>query len=436
MSMTVSAADSLLSCTIEPDPDPLTVSTAKDPVMGRLDITVGLGNLGPAYCKSVTVRIPIGADASALTENRAHLTSAVSGATGWIARDGFADGTWQVFEFVPERPVQVTERTVTLIVSQIEVNTTVGEATIEIIEETSSTRESFTSKTTEAPVMKFPAEFVFRNFRPTKVMVNNGEHACLKWDGSADAAYTMYWGRNNCKDVSKVREWETPEPLSAPTGFMLQAAVTAGGQTLTHTLTTVVMVERPDLEVGNLIVYGDLKAESGTVRIRDLRGPSGVPLKINSNTEFLTGNNVTITDNLAIDGNLNANGDLNAKGNLNAVTDGKTVRIRDLRGPYGISLKINSNTEFLTGNNVTIGGNRALRNGDTLRFVSHKGRYLQEGADYGGEKEIAETSRTLYSNAKWVTNHVSSATSSHEAEDGREPLEPMEADPVDTGAEA
>lgn len=231
------------------------MSTAKDPVVGRLDITVGLGNSGPAYCKSVTVRIPIGAGASALTENRAQLTSAVVGASGWTPRPGFADGTWQVFEFVPERPVQVTGRAVTLVVSQIEVNTTVGEADIEIIEETSPTNGSFTPKPTEASVTKFPAEFVFRNFRPTKIMVCNGEHAVLKWDGSADAAYTMFWDRNS-QDVSNVREWTTPQPLTAPTGFMLQATVTAGGQTLTHTLTTVVMVERPDLEVGHLDISG------------------------------------------------------------------------------------------------------------------------------------------------------------------------------------
>lgn len=37
---------------------------------------------------------------------------------------------------------------------------------------------------------------------------------------------------------------------------MLQALLTAGGQTLTHTLTTVVMVELPDLEVDNLDIFG------------------------------------------------------------------------------------------------------------------------------------------------------------------------------------
>ncbi|MFF9703582.1 hypothetical protein ACF1FE_20695 [Streptomyces griseofuscus] len=259
MSITVLTASTLLGYTIEPDPDPLTVSTAKDPVVGRLDITVGVGNQGPAYCKKVTVRIPIGTSASALTENRAPLTSTTVGASGWTARPGYAEGTWHVFDFVAERPVQVTERAVTLVISHIEVNKTAGNANIEITEETSPTNSSYTSKTTEATVTKFPAEFTFRNFRPVKVMVANGEPAILRWDGSTDAAYTMFWDRRKEQDVSNVREWTTPEPLTAPTGFMLQATVTASGDTLTHTLTTVVMVERPDLEVGHLDIAGRTK---------------------------------------------------------------------------------------------------------------------------------------------------------------------------------
>ncbi|MEV8328960.1 hypothetical protein [Kitasatospora sp. NPDC056731] len=255
MSTLVLSASSLLSFAIEPDPDPLTVSTAAQPVTGRLDITVGPGNSGPAFCKSVKVRIPIGAGAAQLTENRTALTSAVTGATGWTARPGYADGTWQVFEFTTDRPVNVTDRAATLVISQIEVNKTAGSADIEIIEETSPTNGSFTAKTTAADVQKFPAEFAFRNFRPAKIMVANGERAVLRWDGSTGATYTMYWGRSS-QDVTSVREWSTPEPLTEPTGFMLQASVTTGGQTLVHTLTTVVMVERPDLDTGKLDVWG------------------------------------------------------------------------------------------------------------------------------------------------------------------------------------
>ncbi|MEY9933852.1 hypothetical protein ABH926_008514 [Catenulispora sp. GP43] len=263
MNSRILSASSLLSFEIEPDPNPLTVSTAAQPVTGRLNIQVGVGNSGPAFCKSIRVRIRIGAGASALTENRSQLTSAVTGATGWTARPGFAEGEWQVFEFAADRPVNVTGRAVTLVISQIAVNRTAGNADLQIIEESSPTNGSFTEKTTDAVVAKFPAEFVFRNFRPTKVMVGNGEKATLRWDGSAGAEYTMFWGRNRSEDVSGVREWDTPEGLAEATGFMLQAKVTAGGETLTHTLTTVVMVERPDLEVGDLNIGGKTTFRGG-----------------------------------------------------------------------------------------------------------------------------------------------------------------------------
>ncbi|MGW9119276.1 hypothetical protein ACWGRV_22055 [Streptomyces sp. NPDC055663] len=261
MSTYLASADALLSYAVKSEPDPLTVSTDKDPVRGRLDITVTRGETGPAYCEKLTVRIRIGAAANALTENRSAIVSSVEGGRdpgeggGWTARAGFADGDWQVFEFTPDRPPQFADWRLTLVVSQIEVNKTPGNADIEIIEKTSPTSSSYTDKTTPSTVAKFPAEFVFRNFRPEKVMVDNGECATLKWDGS-DAEYTMFWDRDS-KDVSSVRTWTTPEPLVAPTGFMLQAKVTTGGDTLIHTLTTVVMVEKPDLEVGHLNVYGE-----------------------------------------------------------------------------------------------------------------------------------------------------------------------------------
>ncbi|MFF8717482.1 hypothetical protein ACF07T_39690 [Streptomyces sp. NPDC015184] len=246
---------------MKPEPDPLTVSTGKDPVRGRLDITVTRGEAGPAHCEKLTVRIRIGAGADALTENGAAVVTAVEGGSGpgegsgWTARSGYADGDWQVFEFTPNRPPQFTDWHLTLVISQIEVNKTPGNAGIEIIEKTSPTSSGFTEKTTPSSVAKFPAEFVFRNFRPEKVMVDNGEHATLKWDGS-DAEYTMFWDRDN-RDVSSVRTWTTPEPLVAPTGFMLQAKVTTGQDTLIHTLTTVVMVDKPDLETGHLDVHGE-----------------------------------------------------------------------------------------------------------------------------------------------------------------------------------
>ncbi|WP_049651025.1 hypothetical protein [Kitasatospora sp. MY 5-36] len=261
MSTYLASADALLSYVVEPEPDPLTVSTDKDPVSGRLDITVTRGEAGPAYCEKLTVRIRIGAGAEALTEKRSEIVSSVLGGSdpgeggSWTARPGFADGDWQVFEFTPARPPQFTDWRLTLVVSQIEVNKTPGNADIQIIEKTSPTSSGYTDKTTPSTVAKFPAEFVFRNFRPEKVMVDNGEHATLKWDGS-DAEYTMFWDRNS-RDVSSDRTWTTPDPLVAPTGFMLQAKVTTGGDTLIHTLTTVVMVEKPDLEVGNLNVYGE-----------------------------------------------------------------------------------------------------------------------------------------------------------------------------------
>ncbi|MER8104057.1 hypothetical protein [Kitasatospora sp. NPDC094016] len=249
----LNSAEALLSYAIKPEPDPLAVSTDRDVVKGRLDITVTQGKDGPAYCEKLTVRIRIGAGANALTENRIELVSSVEGGTapeqggGWTPKDGYASGDWQVYEFTPNRPPLFDGWHLTLIISQIEVNKTPGNAEIEIIERSSPTDKDYTEKTTPATVPKFPSEFVFRDFHPEAITVDRGKHAVLEWEGS-DAEYTMFWDQACC-DVSSVRSWTTPEPLVSPTGFMLQAKVTTGGDTLVHTLTTVVMVSMPELDV-------------------------------------------------------------------------------------------------------------------------------------------------------------------------------------------
>ncbi|MEU9006309.1 hypothetical protein, partial [Streptomyces sp. NPDC048551] len=93
----------------------------------------------------------------------------------------------------------------------------------------------------------------------------------------------------------------------------------------------------------------------------------------------------------------------------------------NVTGASTFNNSITTTGEVTAAGNIKAGGNRVLRAGDTLRFVSHANRYLQEGPDYGGEKELAQTSRTLYSNASWRTQHVYSASSS-----GKEPEEMQE----------
>ncbi|MFF9897737.1 hypothetical protein [Streptomyces longispororuber] len=400
------------------DPKPLRVSSAEETEYGSVNINVGGGITTPAWCNKITVRVPVGAGAEHLTTEGAGIKTGAS--TGWTPSAPAVSGGFAVITFTPARAVQFTGQIVTLTLSNIAVNRTAGQVCIEIVESSSRTNGSFTNKDASVDVDKFPAGFVFRNFAPEKIMVENGEVAVLRWEGS-DAKYTMHWGDTPAGvTLDKERVWPTPRGLTTVTGFMLRAEVTAGGVTLTHTLTTAVTVRIPDLVVRNLTVQGPATfadSVSLTNTAKDLtvagsvRGAGSNPLRVSQPA------GLKVDAVLNVTGASTFNGDVTANGFVAALGAGKVVRIADLRGPAGEPLKINSHVNVLPGNNVTAagnitaGGNRVLRAGDRLRFKSITSRYLSEGYDYGGTHEIVNSSRTLYTTSVWQTLHYSSASS-------------------------
>ncbi|WP_157855857.1 hypothetical protein [Streptomyces aureocirculatus] len=442
MSVVMVNATNLLPYEPSTDPKPLRVSSAEETEYGSVNINVGGGITTSAWCSKITVRVPVGAGAEHLTTEGAVIKTGAS--TGWTPSAPAVSGGFAVITFTPARAVQFTGQIITLTLSNIAVNRTAGQVSIAIVESSSRTNGSFTNKDAAVVVDKFPAGFVFRNFAPEKIMVENGEVSVLRWEGS-DAKYTMHWGDTPAGvSLDKERVWSTPRGLTTVTGFMLRAEVTAGGVTLTHTLTTAVTVRIPDLVVRNLTVQGpatfaDSVSLSNTAKdltvAGSVRGAGSSPLRVSQNA------GLKVDAVLNVTGASTFNGDVTANGFVTAVGAGKVVRIADLRGPGGEPLKINSHVNVLPGNNVTItdnltangnikaGGNRVLRAGDTLGFKSITNRYLSEGYDYGGTHEIVNSSRTHYNTSSWRTLHFASASSFVETrEHDPEPVVPPRPD--------
>ncbi|WP_327373084.1 hypothetical protein OG393_03585 [Streptomyces sp. NBC_01216] len=486
MSVVMVNATNLLPYEPSTDPTPLRVSSAEENEYGSVNINVGGGITTSAWCNKITVRVPVGAGAEHLTTEGADIKTGAS--TGWTPSAPAVSGGFAVITFTPARAVQFTGQIVTLTLSNIAVNRTAGQVSIAIVESSSRTNGSFTNKDAEVMVDKFPAGFVFRNFAPEKIMVENGEVAVLRWEGS-DAKYTMHWGDTPAGvSLDKERVWPTPRGLTTVTGFMLRAEVTAGGVTLTHTLTTAVTVRIPDLVVRNLTVQGpatfaDSVSLSNTAKdltvAGSVRGAGSNPLRVSQNAGLkvdaalnVTGastfaNSVSLTNaakdltvagsvrgagsnplrvsqpaGLKVDavlnvtgastfnnsittiGDVTVGGTLTANGNLNAVGTG-TVRIADLRGPYGEPLKINSHVNVLPGNNVTItdnltvGGKRAIRAGDRIKLeVNSHNKELYLYCETGNRDNVYGGSRN-YSNATWRVHYYDSRSSVNDASDGQ-----------------
>lgn len=256
-------ATPLLQFEPKPDPDPLLVSPGSDAQQGALTITVGRGPTA-AYCRSVTVKIPVGTEAGQLirsVEAVEGVRSSLIGGTdpdegdGWSATKAIFNGGNCIVTFEPyEEPVFDGDWTVGLVLTHMEINNTVGTVPIEIIERTSPTQGNYTETTTTIEIAKLPADFVLRDFRPDELSVRNGGSTILRWVTvpSPEVRYTMSWS-DGSNDVSLDRSWPTPA-LTETSGFTLRATVPSPTGDVTHAVVTTVMVGNPSLKFRDLAI--------------------------------------------------------------------------------------------------------------------------------------------------------------------------------------
>ncbi|MEV8328953.1 hypothetical protein [Kitasatospora sp. NPDC056731] len=370
MAIHATSADALLSYSLATSPtDPLNASTDKDPVIGRLDITVGRNMTTPAYCRKIIVKIPIGAGAVELTTvNTDDIKQSVTGGTGNDQGGGWsvsaaAEGNKRVFTFIPTRGVGHFDGTwaLTLTISQIPINKVVGKPVIEVIEETSPTNGNFTPKEpVRITVDKAPPGFLFRNLRPSKIMVENGEKVTLTWE-IQNGTCVMYWDDKSDPNVNSEPKWTSPA-LHNTTGFMLQAT-SAEDASFVHTLTTAVTVAKPDLDTGHLNVYGKARAHDGL----EVRGTlySFGPLVVEGKTHAigeLWANGITIGTKLG-KGHLDIHGNTTAHDGLEI--EGKTYA-RDELQAKGITI----GTDLSKGH-LDIHGNTTAHDGLSIKGAAN-----------------------------------------------------------------
>ncbi|MGK5631696.1 hypothetical protein [Streptomyces sp. URMC 123] len=245
----------LLSYALKTDPDPVQVGGT-----ATLRLTVR-GGPRPAHCRRIVLALPTGAGADELITAPGSLTAVVTGGEaeeqggGWTATATTPPGE-AVFTLTPARGrgwlAGVTPLTVTL--GQIRVNTATGTPRLRITEETSADGTAWETRGSELALAKFPEGFVFRDLRPDRVHVKNGETVTLTWDGSP-ATYTMDWGRGPAQ-VTTDGTWTSP-PLHDTTAFRLAARLP--NSTAERVLTTLVTVARPHLRVTDLQSAGRVR---------------------------------------------------------------------------------------------------------------------------------------------------------------------------------
>lgn len=261
MAIYATSTDYLLAYGVKTEPPLLTAGHDS----GAIIITCGAKSGTTAFCDKIVVRVPVGSGPGDLSD-----TGPAAGITPDLDDTGIRPDSWDhsampvsggkrefVFKNGRDKRTKFDGRNLILILKKIPVNQSTGNVTIEIDEYSAPTDVGTTKRPTTVPVRKAPEGFEFHSFHPMKMMVPNGKPAELTWVGSP-AEYTMYWGLDSeaTMDPKDNPPWTSPENLTNTTGYMLQAKVESPNGPMFFTQTCVVSVEKPDLEIGKLDVWG------------------------------------------------------------------------------------------------------------------------------------------------------------------------------------
>ncbi|MFG2530907.1 DUF6603 domain-containing protein [Streptomyces sp. NPDC048516] len=302
---------------------------------GELIIVGSRRHRDPADVERIKVKVPAGTFSPDLATNLSSVTARIS-LDGWT---GTLNESSDEFVFTPAGSYETIgpDTGFTIQLSRIPISRKVGTAPITVTEYSRTSGSAFPDRSTTFDVGKFPADFSMHDFIAGALVIDNGGEVTLTWKRSTNATYELLYGDTSLNVTNETSR--TITNVKSDTTFYLRGTTSSDPTNpVTRILTTQVTVRKPDLDVGNLTVHGE------TLFNNTVRAMSAV----------------TVTGGMTVEGALTANGTLTANGDVNAAVVDKTVRVADLRGPAGTPLKINSHVTVPTGNNVSIGGSATV----------------------------------------------------------------------------
>lgn len=337
----------LLAYGITSNPDPLQASPVSgNPSISSLVITVSNNTMNAIYCNKLTFSFPVGTLAQDFTNVSTGILVSSNPSAKWQI-SGTAAG---VFIATPVTPADnlITTDGLSFQIYNIEANDQVGTFNFYVEENSSTDNKTFTNKTNQYGLGKFPYGFYVNNFAASAPMVSDGTPVVLTWSGSDLATYTMLYGTSSV-DVTNVRSWPSP-PLTNTTTFALKATVTENGETVDTYLYVTVIVANPELVATSLNVLQGSTLTGATA--------IGSTLNVAGNTNV---SNLTANGSLAVVGNTNVDniavsGTLGVSGStiVNAITANTNAALNStqINGP----LTVNNTVSMLKGGTLIASG--------------------------------------------------------------------------------
>ncbi|MEY9947920.1 hypothetical protein [Kitasatospora sp. GAS1066B] len=251
------ADDPLLSYQITTEPNPLKASPENPQVpeeIGELVISVARQSGTPADVEWIKVKVPAGTMAPDLATDLAKISPRIS-LDGWTVR---LDAAAKEFVCEPagsHAPIG-PDSGFTIQLSDIPISRKVGTAPVTVTERSRTGNSAFQNRPTVFNVGKFPADFYLRNLLCEPSIIPNGGDVLLSWERSANATYELLYPGFD-RDVTN-RTSLPIEGIKSDTTFYLRATTGDPTNPVVRILSTQVSVIKPDLDIGNLTVNGEL----------------------------------------------------------------------------------------------------------------------------------------------------------------------------------
>ncbi len=431
----------LLDYAIISEPYPLYAAVGTGTPSATVHLVVSNGGGETVYCREIVFSLPQGDLAQSLVN--ADLGDGSASADGWTverieagADIALPDGDYANFVARADGgsgPLDVSGLTITL--TNLSISSQPGTARVEVRETATLDQGEWPDSPgfTTLAITKFPAPRIpvqsVGDFHADGPEASCGGNVRLTWRGPDTLEYTVLHGSGakpayGQSETTTDQQWKGT--ILRDTTFHLSYVL---GDT-THYLTTTITV--PDPELTALTVDGDVAARSALTVSGDVTARSALTVSGNvaawsaltvsgdvaARSALTVSGNVTAQSTLNVNGSLYANhdftagyggqnklttsglnglkvlGDLTVGGSLTGTggveftTSGKIVRIRELRGPYGEDLTINSTVRVLEQCGFTIAGHTVLRDGDSIGLQNNqKSGWLYAPAyDYDGDR--------------------------------------------------
>ncbi len=286
--------------------------------------------------------------------------------------------------------------------------------------DTSSDPDDFVSRRRTVPLPVTAPVFYLNAFlardddRATvpKTKFSSSDNPYLSWESNG-SYYRVFDGDGEIVYQGSRPSFTLPDgALAMDTTFTLEAAMSpedagSGFETIRQYAALTLTVKDPTLDaltveggisgesglaiggnasIGNSLTVSNSLTVNGSADVGSgltVRGDTYAQSALTVNGSLTAESSLYAESSARISGDLTVDGTLDANGQVNAVSSDHYVRIRELRGPYGEQLSINSNVEVISGchlnatGDLKIKGYGVLSDGDSIGLNNtYYGGYL------------------------------------------------------------